>query len=137
MPCHKLVDPRRDIRNCELARLVRQPVVRIVHRISEALHICMKPTLHHENPPPLRHANLLRLGFAGYVLVILGVGTRRFGMVGIHRQRHVEKNAWPQFRGFVSLNVIMTGSMLTTSTLPTPRRTLMYGRNRQSRASMR
>src|SRR5947209_7213222 len=106
MPCHKLVDPRLDIRNCDLARLVRQRVVRIVHRISEALHICMKPTLHHENPPPLRHANLLRLGFAGYVLVVLGVGTRRFGMVGIHRQRHVEKDAWPQLRGFVSLNVM-------------------------------
>src|SRR5438445_6598718 len=66
----------------------------------------MKPALHHENPPPLCHANVQRLGLAGYVLVILGVGTRRFGMVGIHRQRNVEKNAWPQLRGFVSLNVM-------------------------------
>src|SRR5881628_3980061 len=56
MPCHKLVDPRRDIRNCELARLVRQRVVRIVHRISEALHICMKPTLHVEGAADFRDA---------------------------------------------------------------------------------
>src|SRR5438132_14104638 len=66
----------------------------------------MKPALHHENPPPLRHANLLFLGLTRNVLMVHGIRARRFGMMGAHRQRHVEKNAWPQLRGFVSLNVV-------------------------------